>query len=291
MTEAASGSAAPRDAPSDPSDPNDPSEAAFDLDAATREHYENAVLYDYEYRRRRADIRFYRDVARSRGADSVLDLACGTGRMALPLARDGCRVVGLDMSVPMLARANQRAQRLGRAARARVSFVCGDMRQFALGRRFALAISTFNAFEHLYTRTDFAACLACTRAHLAPGGLLVFDVQNPDLRWLLRDARKRWARTRFRDPSTNCRVEYTTNHVYDPVSQIVYIKLYYQTLEDDPSQRTLSVVRLAQRKFFPAELEALVAANGFSVERRYGDFDRDPLDAYHENQVLVCRPR
>jgi SAM-dependent methyltransferase len=269
----------------------EPAAPEVDLDAATREHYENAVLYDHEYRRRRVDVSFYRSLARHLGADDVLDLACGSGRVTLPLARDGRRVVGIDLSMPMLIRANQRAQKLGRAARARLALLRGDMRRFALARRFPLVISAFNAFEHLYTRTDLAACLASVREHLAPGGRLAFDVQNPDLKWLSRDPRKRWARTRFRDPTTGTRVEYTTNHIYDPVSQIAYIKFYYQTLEDDPAERHLSVVRLAQRKFFPAELEALVSASGFQIEYRYGEFDGEALTSDQESQILICTAR
>ncbi|RMH36421.1 MAG: class I SAM-dependent methyltransferase [Deltaproteobacteria bacterium] len=262
----------------------------FDLDAATREHYADAVLYDYEYRRRRADVNFYRQLARDLRAEDVLDLACGSGRVTLPLARDGRRVVGIDLAAPMLARAAERAGRLGRAARQRVQFVRADMRRFALRRRFSLIVSAFNSIEHLYTRVDLAACLSCVRAHLAPGGRFAFDVQNPDLQWLTRDPRKRWARTRFTDPRTGARVEYTTNHVYDPISQIAFIRLYYRPLDETDGPARPSVVRLAQRKYFPAELEALLAANGFAVEARYGGFAREPLDGPSESQVIVCVP-
>ncbi len=267
-------------------------ESDLDLDAATREHYDNAVLYDYEYRRRRADVNFYRGVARqfARGGP-VLDLACGSGRVTLPLARDGHATIGSDLSLPMLVRARERAAKLGRAARERLDFVQQDMRMFALREQFPLITMAFNAFEHLYTRTDVAACLRCVRAHLTDDGLFAFDVQNPDLRWLSRDPRKRWARTRFKHPTTGVRVEYTTNHDYDPISQIAFIRFYYQTVDEAPANRRTSVVRLAQRKFFPAELEALMHANGFSVETRYGGFAGEPLHGDGESQVLLCRKR
>jgi len=261
----------------------------FDLDAATREHYADAVLYDYEYRRRRADVNFYRDLAREHGADEVLELACGSGRVTIPLARDGHSVVGFDLSAAMVARARDRVARIGKAPRARIALFRGDMRRFELTRKFPLIIGAFNSLEHLYTRVDLAACLACVKAHLAPGGRFAFDVQNPDLKWLTRDPNKRWSRTRFLDPRSGVRLEYTSSHLYDPVSQIAFIKFYYQTLEEDPGDRRTSVIRLAQRKFFPAELEALLAANGLRVERRFGGFAREPLHGDTESQVLVCR--
>ncbi len=257
------------------------------IERGTREHYDDAILYDYEYRRRLRDVRFYRDIAQRHlgGPGHILELACGTGRITRGLVRDGHRVVGLDASLPMLSRARARVAKMGARAQSRVSLVAGDIRQFGFRARFPLIVMGFNSFEHLYTRVEVAACLGRVREHLTAGGTFVFDVQNPNLHWLVRDPHRRWARTRFRHPETGERVVYTTNHEYDPVSQIVVIRLYYQAADRE------RVVTLAQRKFFPAELEALIAASGFTTTARYGDFDGEPLGPDHESQVLVCRAR
>lgn len=264
------------------------------VDAGSREHYEDAVLYDYEYRRRRADVNFYRSLATELcdGPGRILELACGSGRVTTALVREGHQVVAMDLSATMLARAQARIGRLGRVARDRVWLLQADMRRFAVRQRFPLVVSAFNSFEHLYTRVELAACLACVREHLEPGGHLVFDVQNPDLRWLARDPSRRWARTRFTHPGTGERMVYTTNHIYDPVSQVVVVRLYYQRLAADGRPRGReTVVTLSQRKYFPAELEALVHAAGFRVETRFGDFDGEELEGDSESQVLVCTRR
>ncbi len=260
------------------------------IDLGTRQHYEDAALYDYEYRRRRNDLAFYRDLAARlvRPPGAILDLACGTGRVTTALVRAGFAVVGLDLSLPMLQRARARCGQLGRAARERAMFVRADIRDFALGRQFPLVLMAFNSFEHLYTRVEVAACLERVRACLADGGRFAFDVQNPDLRWLGRDPRKRWARTRFSHPTTGQSLYYSTNHIYDPVSQIAIIRLYYEPVDQPGTER---VVHLSQRKFFPAELEALLWMGGFAIESRFGDFSRQPLDGDAESQVLVCRKR
>ena len=231
----------------------------------------------------------------------------------MPLARDGHQVVALDQSAAMLGKLAERIARLPTAVADRITPVRGDLRTFALGPRagrFPLVIAAFNVLEHLYTRGEVAACLQRIAAHLAPGGAFVFDVQLPDLAWLLRDPMKRWAKTRFTDPATGRRMFYSTNHDYDPVSQIALIRLYYDLADEpgpapagDPGRRTrrsgdrrapagqrapVRVVKLSQRKFFPAELEALVAHAGFRVTERYGDFSFRPLDGAAESQVLVC---
>jgi hypothetical protein len=154
------------------------------------------------------------------------------------------------------------------------------------GGKFPLAIAAFNVLEHLYTRGEVDACLRRAAAHLAPGGAFVFDVQLPDLAWLIRDPTRRWARTRFTDPTTKRSMLYSTNHDYDPVSQIVLIRLYYDPVGDTGPGH---VVQLSQRKFFPAELEALVAHAGMGVVERFGDFSFGPLGAASESQVLVCQ--
>jgi SAM-dependent methyltransferase len=265
--------------------------AGDEVDAGCREHYEDALLYDYEYRRRRADVNFYKQlVQRLVGpCGRILELACGSGRVTIPLARAGHQVVGLDLSGPMLERAEARLGRLSQATRARVSLHQADMRTFALGERFPLILMTFNSFEHLYTRVEVSACLERVRAHLAPGGHFVFDVQNPNLPWLCRDPHKRWARTRFTHPTSKRRCIYSTSHEYDPVSQIVLIRLYYQSVE--PAVGPERTVLLSQRKFFPAELEALLDAGGMRVHERYGDFAGEELHGDSQSQVLVCRAR
>jgi SAM-dependent methyltransferase len=258
--------------------------AAVDLGA--REHYADAALYDYEYRRRRADVQWYRDVARRAlgGPGNVLELGCGSGRVTVPLARDGHRVIALDQSPAMLDALEARRQRLPPSVRERIEPTSGDLRRFALRRRFPLVIAAFNVLEHLYTRVELEACLRCVRAHLAPGGLFAFDVQLPDPGWLARDPHKKWARTRFTHPTTGARVWYSTSHDYDPVSQIAIIRLYYEP-EGGGDE---NVVLLSQRKFFPAELEALIAHAGFRIVERNGDFQGGPLGPGCESQVLIC---
>lgn len=268
-------------------DPHDP----FDLESGTREHYQDAVLYDFEYRRRRADVNHYRRLAHDYGAGiPILELGCGTGRLALPLVRDGHTLLGLDLSMPMLRRARARAARLGKRAQSRVTWLCADMRNFALSCRFHLIVCPFNAFQHLYTREEVAACLATIRRHLTPGGYFAFDVLNPDLKWLTRDPNKRWARTRFLHPTTGVRYEYSTNQTYDPVAQIAYMRIYYQIVSLDPASSHTHVIRLCHRQFFPAELEALLVHNGFRICERWGGFAKERFEGAAESQVLLCQP-
>lgn len=258
------------------------------VDAGSREHYADAALYDYEYRRRRADVAFYRELAKRRlkPGERILELGAGSGRVTVQLARAGFQVVALDTSKPMLAKLRSRVAALPQAVARRITVVEGDLRSFEIaGPKFPLAIAVFNVLEHLYTRVEVDACLRSVVRHLAPGGAFAFDVQLPDLAWLIRDPAKRWARTRFTDPTTGRAMFYSTNHDYDPIGQIALIRLYYEPVD---GKGPTKIVKLSQRKFFPAELEALVAHAGLRMVERYGDFAWRGLEASAESQVLVC---
>jgi ubiquinone/menaquinone biosynthesis C-methylase UbiE len=114
------------------------------------------------------DTPFYLALAREAAArgQAVLELACGTGRVTLPIAREGIEVVGLDNAAAMLDVARRKAA----AEDLDVTWVEADMRDFDLGRRFGLVIIPYRSFLHLLTDADQAACLDAVYRHLLPGG-------------------------------------------------------------------------------------------------------------------------
>src|SRR5689334_10632334 len=106
----------------------------------------------------RRDVEFWVDAARA-AKGPVLELGCGTGRVLLPIARAGVEVTGLDRSRPMLDKARANLARENEAVRARVHLHEGDMRDFDLGRRFALVLAPFRSFQHLVEIDDQLAAL------------------------------------------------------------------------------------------------------------------------------------
>lgn len=258
------------------------------LEAGTEGHYVDGAHYDHVYRTRRADQRFYVEIARERGAASVLELGVGTGRVAIALAKDGREVVGVDRMPPMLERLRSRLSRESRAVRSRIVLKAGDLRTVRLRRRFPLVIAPFNVFMHLYSRRDVERALATCLAHLAPRGRLVFDVLLPDLRALIRDPERFYKSRPVKDPTTGVRRAYSEAFEYDAIAQTQMVTAAFRDV-DDP--RDVYVVPLAHRQFFPAELEALLHYNGFAIESRWGDFVRGPLEPWSESQVIVAKAR
>ena len=256
--------------------------------------FEDAALYDWEYRRRRDDVRFYCTLADERGGP-ILDLGCGTGRLMLPLLRAGHTVVGVDRAAPMLARAAARLRRAAPGVRRRALLLRGDLRRLPVTRRFLLAIAAFHTIQHLATDRELTRFFAGVARTLRPGGWFVFDTFAPDAGFLRRarparvgggDARP-WARTRFHHPTTGRRTQYWESYRLE--GRLLTTTFHYQAV--GPRQRTAADrrVELAHRLLEPDEITRLLAGTGLSVIASWGGFDGRPLVPPTEQHVYLLR--
>ena len=255
-----------------------------DETAGALEPFEDAALYDWEYRRRRDDVRFYRMLADERGGP-VLDLGCGTGRLMLPLLGDGHVVVGVDHAPAMLARAAARLARLSSARRRSALLVRGDLRELPLAEnaRFAFAIVAFHGIQHLVTDGELLELLGRVRAALIPGGWLAFDVFAPDPAFLARvqiaGPERRWHRTLFRHPGSGRREAYTATYALDARQRTLLTTFHYQPIDALGRRRGPERhVRLCHRQLTPTEIADFLTRTGLELLQSWGDFRGAPLE-------------
>jgi SAM-dependent methyltransferase len=245
----------------------------------------NTVLYDWPElydlvmpANPMAQAFFLNEACRRGGA--VLELACGSGRFTIPLARSGIEVIGGDISAAMLRRGREQSA----AAGAHVSFIQMDMKDFDLGgRRFGLILIAANSILHLHDIDDFRRCFHAVARHLAPGGAFVFDAFVPSMQILARKPAERHLVGHFtHDRMGQVKLEETTD--YDAASQVNRGTWYWST----SSELDMLVMPVHLRQLFPQELPLLLQSGGFRLAARYGDFDRRPFDAQSRRQVCVC---
>jgi SAM-dependent methyltransferase len=222
--------------------------------------YDDPALYDRLYASDRSRA-FYAAIA-ARGA-SVLELACGTGRLALPLAEGGVDVTGLDRSPAMLAAAR------GKPGAERVTWIEADMTRFATGRTYDAIVLAHNSLLHLHDSAAIVACFERVRDHLAADGRFAFDVFNPSLRLLAQPAGTRTAL----DGTDGVAVH------YDAATQVNRATIFV-------GERALP---LHLRCIFPQELSLLLERGGLALESRAGDFDGGAFASASRHQVCVCR--
>lgn len=250
---------------------------------------ELGLLYDHvaPYQTR-GDVGFY--VNETRDIDgSVLELASGTGRVLIPIARAGKRIAGLERSEKMLARCRENVSAEPAQVRERITLSAGDMRSFDLGERFDAVIIPFRPMQHLTSIDDQLACLASVRRHLAPGGRLMFDVFNPDLRRIATppiDEFDDTPETPLPDGRTFRRTgRIVAAHRLDQVTDVELI--YYVTAPDGSVDRRVHTIQM--RWYLRVELEHLLARAGFQIAAMYGDFDRSPLVDESPEIVVVAK--
>lgn len=231
-----------------------------------------------------ADIPFYVEEARRSGGP-VLEVACGTGRLAIPIAQSGVEIVGLDLSASMLAHARTKAK----AAGVEIEFVEGDCRSFDLGRKFTLIFIAFNSMQHLHDHASLAALFASVRKHLAEGGRFIFDAFNPKLEILARNPDDRRVEREYQDPDGRGTIVFEHTMNYDDASQVNRIKCYFSRRGPNGDERDFRVEDLHMRCFFPQELDLLVCSQGFEIEAKFGNFERKSFASGDQKQVVVCR--
>lgn len=256
-----------------------------DLEAGSKAHYTDAAYYTKTYRKRVDDVAYYVELARESGGP-VLEYGCGNGRIALPIARHGVEIVGIDMAPAMVADLKRRLLDEEDYVRELVAVRQGDMRNVRLRRRFPLVIATFNSILHLYDRTDFEQFFARVRQHLEPDGRFVFDASIPSPIDQGRNPDRAYSAPRLRHPTTGQLVRYTERFDHDPIRQVIMVTIEFSPI-DEPSESWITP--LAHRQLYPLETEALLHYNGFEVESVEGDFEGGPLDRDSDFGVWTCR--
>jgi SAM-dependent methyltransferase len=222
----------------------------------------------------------------------LLEVACGTGRVAIRLARDGIGVVGLDVSAAMIEVATEKSAGLPNAR-----WIVADMRSFEIDEVFELAIIPGHSFQHLNTVGDQVACLECIKRHLNPGGALVVHLDHmnvENMRWLAELTGARGgafeAAEEVNNPRTGNQLRASRAWWFEPATQSATVQTIWEEL--DAEGHVLGRVEKAPVRLhcvFRLEMEHLLARTGFEVEAVYGDFFKHQLQDDSPSMIWVAR--
>lgn len=223
------------------------------------------------------DVPFLTKLALEYGTQ-ILELACGTGRIAIPLANQGINVVGIDSSDSMLSAARKKSSK--------VKWLKSDMRDFSIEDKFDLVIIAYNSFLHLLTIEDAESCLLCVKRHLKPNGRLILDVVNPSPTFLtnlfLYD--EKVVTSIFKDPEKNATIMASRTREYDAMNQVVTFNRFYKYL--DQSEEMMEIHKF--KVYFPKELKLLLYHCGFTIEKMFGNYNFSAFSSNSENQIIIC---
>jgi SAM-dependent methyltransferase len=244
------------------------------------EGYRDAQAYDMEDGGYDADYPLTLALARELGGP-LLDLACGTGTMAIRMAQLGFQVTGVDIIPEMIEWASQKARTQGVS----IEWVVADARTFHLQKQFPFIYLLGNAFQHFLSRADQEALLARVRDHLHPQGCFLFGTRHPSPRNLFE--------ARFPEPQTYTMPDgrqyvLSEHQEYDPITQIQHYTFHEHWLTPEGLQEKKKY-RSALRYVFPQEMEALLFYNGFQIRSCYGNWQQEPLTATSRYMIYACQ--
>ena len=235
----------------------------FDGDVAATYDEESAQRFDPVLLAATTDF-----LARLAGGRPALELAIGTGRVAVPLAERGVRVSGVELSPAMIA---QLRAKPGADA---IEVVEGDMTTTRVAGDFGLVYLVYNTITNLTSQDDQVACFENAARHLAPGGCFAIEVYLPILRLLPPGER---FRVFAEQPGYHAFDEYA-----DAASQLQWS--HHLRLRDDGTYRRVS---MPFRYVWPAELDLMARIAGLRLKERWADWDRTPFTEESEQHVSV----
>ena len=248
-------------------------------------HYDAA----YSVKEDLVDRDFYLDLANEYGGP-VLEFGCGTGRITLPLARQGVEVTGMDASHAMLEVLRAKLAKECESVRRRTRVIEGDFRTYYLGDQFSLVVIPFRPMQHMYTTEDQLATLQNAGRHLADDGIFAFDVFNPsfdkilsgvgeeylDLEWPAQDGTDRMVR------------RYFVKDEIDLINLNFSGRFIFRLCEGD---KVLSeeMQPLKMSFYTYPHLKALFCAAGLESVEEFGSFDRKPIGPEEPEMIFLLK--
>ena len=245
-----------------------------------------ASFYDREHAQFDEDVDLYRSFAELY-TGPLLELACGSGRLLLPLAQDGYTLTGVDTSAKMLELARQRVQEEDLSEH--VTLVQQDMCALHLDQQFSLAFVALGSFAHLTSRQAQQQALAAIRAHLTKEGTFILDISNADARYMENLSGQVLHQGTWTNEDGNI-----LTHMVSPASShtrhlLELTHFYDRHVQGGPVQRM--VVTTYLYLFERSETELLLEQAGFGIKEVYGDYTMGPATLESPRMIFIAEAR
>jgi len=226
-----------------------------------------------------SDLEFYKRWLPKNKDAQILELCCGTGRLTLPIAKDGYHISGVDYTSSMLEQAKVKASEEG----LEIEFIEADIRTLDLLKKYDLIFIPFNSIHHLYKNEDLFKTFTVVKNHLKKGGLFLLDCFNPNIQLIVEGEKEQ---KEFAEYTTKDGREVLIKQkmLYENKTQINHIEWHYFI-----NGAFNSIQNLDMRMFFPQELDSYIESTGFNIIHKFGDFDEEAFNDNSEKQIFVCK--
>lgn len=259
------------------------------IDIERNLYIEDAHLYDLDNRDLlKKDIPFYLDYAK-KVKGPILELACGTGRVTIPLAEAGHEIWGLELSDSMLEVLNKKIKDLPTPAKGKIHLVKGDMSNFKIDRKFPLIIIPYRSFQILYDEKLENSCLHNVFNHLSDDGYFIINIGNferiKENTWEKEEEVLDWENIDLKTGNTVSR-----HHIIrgiDEEKNIVFITKVYRIKKRDVLVEKIEK-QIQWKYFYEDKIKRLLESNGLKIIKEMGSYDGKPIQEGTEF-IFICR--
>lgn len=249
------------------------------------EEYEDPNLYDKENDGYLPEIPLLEKWAQ-KVKGTIIDIACGTGRVTIPLAQKGFQLLGIDVHQGMLNEAKRKSSKQQLPTQWRRQ----DCTNLHLGVKSELIYCVGNSFQHFLTNEDQDGLLSSVNKHLEVEGYFIFGTRFPSREELLQESTEEYWRS-YIDRDSNLKVDMYTVMTYDSIQQIQH----YTTIRKYKNEAGQIVdekrTNIRLRYVYPKEMERLMRKHGFEIVELYGDWKESPLTNDSYEMIYICQKR
>jgi len=246
------------------------------------DEYNDPISYDNENDAYTGELNLLTKWATKQGGP-IIDLACGTGRMTIPLAQKGFDMIGVDIHAGMLELAKKKADE----ANIDIGWLEQDCTILHVGLKSPLIYMVGNSFQHFHTNEQQNSVLKSIHTHLVKEGIFIFGIRFPNAEELLQPRTEEYWKT-YTDTVENKKVDVYTISDYDPLEQIQHYTTIRKYIDDDKviEERKTNI---SLRYTYPKEMERLLIENGLDVLHVYKDWNESPQSRNSDEIIYVCR--
>lgn len=244
------------------------------------EKYSDPLLYDIHHKNFMKDFPLILEYAKKQQGH-IIELACGTGRLTIPLCETGYSITGVDINEGMLKRAKEKAKE----KKLEISWLLQDCTKLSIEKLADFIFMTGNSFQHFLTNESQNQLLQSVYNHLQTNGIFIFDTRYPNLSELA--TIDEYVET-YTDSMSRMITEFSSD-TYNPLTQILFCESKRETINEDGTKKQLGIESISLRYVFPMEMERLLEHNGFTILEKYGSWEKEPLCDKHCQMIYVCQ--
>lgn len=225
------------------------------------------------------DLQFYKRWLPKNKDARILELCCGTGRLTIPIAKDGYNISGVDFTSSMINEAKVKAAKEG----LEIDFIEADIRTLDLPEKYDFIFIPFNSIHHLYENEDLFKAFQVVKNHLKEGGLFLLDCFNPNIQYIVESEKQEQEIAKYTtDDGREILIKQTLR--YENKTQINRIEWHYFINDEFDSTQNLDM-----RLFFPQELDSYLKQMDFKIFHKFGSFEEEVFDDTSDKQIFVCQ--